>query len=334
MFKHLSNALAGAGIVTAAALAASCQPMDTGNLRGAVDIDGSSTVFPITEAVAEEFAEIAPSVDVQIGISGTGGGFKRFAVGETDISNASRPIKAKEYEAANSNGVEFIELPVAYDGLTIVVNRANYWVDALTVDELKMIFLADKAAKTWKEINPEWPEIKISIYSPGTDSGTFDYFKEVVAGKAGSIRSDMSVSEDDNVLVRGVSGQEGAIGFFGCAYFFENKKKLKAVPIVNPDTGKAVTPTAKTIEEGDYAPFSRPLFIYVNAESAKRPEVRDFVLFYLNEGPELAEDVGYVQLPQAVRKQAETNFTNGRTGTHFLDANGEQLHGPVTELYK
>ncbi len=307
---------------------------DPGRLKGAVKIDGSSTVYPITEAVAESFREIAPRVRVTVGISGTGGGFKRFTVGETDISDASRPIKKKEYDAAMTNGVEFVEIPVAYDGLSIVVNPGNYWVDSLTVDELKKIFLDGSPVKTWKDIRSEWPEVAVKIYAPGTDSGTFDYFKEVVAGKTGSIRSDMSVSEDDNVLVRGVAGDEGAIGFFGCAYYFENRDKLKVVPIVNPGLGKAITPSTKTIASGDYAPFSRPLFIYVSAKSARKPQVKAFVEFYLEHAAELAEEVGYVQLPESVYTTARKNFRAQKTGTHWLDANGEKKHGPVTDIYK
>ncbi|MHC4652777.1 MAG: PstS family phosphate ABC transporter substrate-binding protein, partial [Planctomycetota bacterium] len=307
---------------------------DLGRLRGTIKIDGSSTVYPITEAVAEEFAEVAPRVRVTVGISGTGGGMKRFAVGDTDISDASRPIKKKELDKAIENGVEFVEIPVAYDGLSIVVNQANYWVDRLTVDELKRIFLDGSSVGTWRDVRPGWPGLPIKIYAPGTDSGTFDYFKEVVAGKKGAIRSDMSVSEDDNVLVRGVAGDEGAIGFFGCAYYFENKDKLKVVPIVNPKTDQAVTPAPDTIESGAYAPFSRPLFIYVSTKSLQRPEVKAFVAFYFEHGPKLAEEVGYVKLPRAVYERGRQNVAQGKTGTHFLDAAGDKKHGPLPEIYR
>lgn len=325
-------AAATGGMIAGGAVAE--QSQDLAKLRGAIKIDGSSTVYPITEAVAEEFAKVAPRVRVTVGISGTGGGFKRFTKGETDISDASRPIKAKEYKAAKEAGVDFIEIPVAYDGLSIVVNKENYWVDQLTVDDLKKIFLDGSPVKTWKDVNEQWPAVPLAIYSPGTDSGTFDYFKEVVAGKTGSIRSDMAVSEDDNVLVTGVVGTEGGIGFFGCAYYFENKDKLKVVPIVNPGTGKAVTPSSQTIEGGDYAPFSRPLFIYVSTKSAERKEVKEFVNFYFNEGPELAEEVGYVRLPESVYNKAKANFKNLRTGTFFLDESGEKIKGAVTKVYK
>lgn len=302
------------------------------HLRGVVKIDGSSTVYPITEAVAEEFSDVAPGVKVTVGISGTGGGFKRFTIGETDISDASRPIKAKELAACEKNGVEFIEIPVAYDGLSIVVNKKNYWVDHLSVDELKKIFLEGTSVKRWSDVRADWPDVEIVMYSPGADSGTFDYFKEVVAGKKGSIRPDMSVSEDDNVLVRGVAGEAGAIGFFGAAYYFENADKLKIVPI---DGGKGpVTPTATTIESGEYAPFSRPLFIYVNKKSARRPEVRLFVEFYLESGPELVEEVGYVKLPKEIYSRAKRNFRTMRTGTQFLDEDGEKIKGALPNVYR
>jgi len=307
---------------------------DLSRMKGRVRIDGSSTVYPITEAVAEEFAEVAPRIRVTVGISGTGGGFKRFTTGEIDISDASRPIKKKELDASVKHGIDFIELPIAYDGLSIVVNNNNDWVDSLSVDDLKKIFLYGSPVKTWKDIRSDWPDVPVSIYAPGTDSGTFDYFKEIVAGKTGSIRSDMSVSEDDNVLVRGVSGDAGGIGFFGCAYYFENKDKLKVVPIVNPKTDEAITPNAKTIENGSYAPFSRPLFIYVNKKSADRPEVQAFVEFYLKEGPKLAQEVGYVQLPKVLQKRVAANYASRKTGTQFLDKKGEKVTGPVTEVYK
>jgi phosphate transport system substrate-binding protein len=330
--KSIILALGLASVITAGALAG-----DKGydkKLKGSIKIDGSSTVYPITEAVAEEFAGACPRVRVTVGISGTGGGMKRFTAGETDISDASRPIKGKEFDRAVQNGIEFIEIPVAYDGLSIVVNKKNTWVDELTVDDLKMIFLDGSTARTWKDINSAWPAIPFSIYSPGTDSGTFDYFKEVIAGKKGSIRSDMSVSEDDNVLVRGVAGDKGGIGFFGCAYYFENEDKLRAIPIVNTNLSKAVMPTPETIESGDYAPFSRPLFIYVSKKSAERPEVQAFVRYFFEFGPELAEEVGYVRLLSEISQRAMNRFEKNITGTSYLTATGEQVHGPVTTVYK
>jgi len=312
------------------ASAAATPPANLKELRGAIKIDGSSTVYPLTEAVAEEFRSAAPRVRVTVGLSGTGGGFKRFSAGEIDIADASRPIKRSEVESAGKSKVEYIELPVAFDGLTVVVHPKNTWATSLTVDDLKKIYLASGAAKTWKDVNPAWPDRPLKVYSPGTDSGTFDYFREVVAGKEGKIRSDMSVSEDDNTLVSGVAGDENAIGFFGVAYFEENRRRLRAVPI----DGGPVAPTAETIENGTYAPFSRPLLIYVNRKSAERPEVKAFIEFYLDQAPALAREVGYVRLPASVYATAKRNFAEGKSGTQFSDEKGETLVGSVTDLYK
>ena len=303
-------------------------------LQGRVEIDGSSTVFPISEATASEFYKQFPNVTVNVGVSGTGGGFKRFTKGETDISDASRPIKGKEFAAANESGVSFVELPVAYDGLTIVVHKDNDWVDHLTVDEIKTIFGSETAAKSWSEVRDGWPNEPIQIFAPGTDSGTFDYFMEVVAGKEGSLRADMSTSEDDNVLVTGVSGSPSAIGFFGVAYYEENKDKLKAVPVINPESGEAVSPESKTIESGEYAPFSRPLFIYINAKSLSRPEVKRFVMFYIENAPKMAEKTGYVALPSAIYETGLKNARSRKTGTHYLNAEGEKREGPVTDVFQ
>ena len=302
-------------------------------LAGKIDVDGSSTVYPITEAAAAAFKKIYPNVNVTVGTSGTGGGFKRFTVGETDISDASRPIKAKELKGCQENSVSFIEIPVAYDGLTVVVRKDNDFVNELTIDQLKAIFLSDKAAKTWKEINPEWPAEQIKIHAPGTDSGTFDYFKEVIAGKEGAIRADMSTSENDDVLVNGVAGDQYSIGFFGAAYYFQNTDKLKAVAIVNPATGKAVSPSDETIENGSYAPFSRPLFIYLNSKSVNKAQVEKFVDFYLANADEFARAVKYVALPEAVYAQAYGNYLDENVGTHYLDDKMEKRSGPVTEVY-
>lgn len=303
------------------------------SLAGEVKIDGSSTVYPISEAAADAFRAEIPKVQVTVGQSGTGGGFKVFAKGETDISDASRPIKQAEFDQCKQNGVEFIEVPVAYDGLTIVVNPANTWVTQLSVEQLKKIFGEKGAAKNWSDVNPEWPAEAIKIHAPGTDSGTFDYFKEVVANDDSSLRSDMSVSEDDNVLVTGVKGNENAIGFFGAAYYFENADSLKAVPIVNPDTGQAVLPSPESIESGDYAPFGRPLFIYVNAASLRRPEMKKFASFYVDNAAKFAVQVGYVGLPSSVYGLARTHLTDRLTGTHFIDASGAKRSGALTDLY-
>lgn len=315
-------------VITAVMLVWMTPSAEAQRLRGRVAIDGSSTVYPITEAVAEEFGEAHGRVRVTVGISGTGGGFKRFTIGETDISDASRPIKKKELDNAKKHGVEFIEIPVAYDGLSFVVNPANTWCSDLTVAELKKIFLDGSTVKTWKDVRGDWPAEPIKLFIPGADSGTFDYFKEVVAGKNGSVRADVSASEDDNVLVRGIAGNKGALGFFGCAYYFENRDKLRAVPI------EGVLPTTNTIETGSYAPFSRPLFIYLSVKSAKRPEVIAFVDYYLEHGPKLAVEVGYVRLPSEIYERAKANLLARRTGTQFLNKDGEKVRGPLLTVYK
>ena len=314
------------------------------DLEGKIVVDGSSTVAPITSAADAAFRKIAPKVRVPIGISGTGGGFKRFTKGETDISDASRPIKFKEFESCKANGVSFIEIPVAYDGLTIAVGKSNDFVEQLSVDQLKKIFLADKKdksfvnAKLWSDLNDSWPDTKIKIFSPGTDSGTFDYFKEVVVGKSdSSMRDDMSVSEDDQVLVQGIANTDGAIGFFGASYYFANEDKLKGVKIVNPESGKPIEVSAENIESGVYAPFSRPLFIYVNAKSARRPEVKVFVNYYLDNAAELASSVKYVGLPEEINNAAKAHFKKRKTGTHFWEMNedGEpaKKEGSLSEIY-
>ena len=302
-------------------------------LTGAIEIDGSSTVAPISTEAAVMFGEEYPNVKIPVGVSGTGGGFKRFTKGDTDISNASRPIKDKEFAACKKNGVEFIEIPIAYDGLTIAVNKNNTWVKKMTVEQLEKIFLAGSAAKTWDQVDPSWPKKEIKIFAPGTDSGTFDYFKEVVAGKKGSIRADMSVSEDDNNLVQGIANTETAIGFFGAAYYFENTDKLTAVPIVNPN-GKAVPPSSETIGNGTYAPFSRPLFIYINSKAASRPEVKRFVKHYLDNAADIAETVGYVGLPENIYADAHVHFKKRMTGTHYWTKDGAKRHGALAEIYK
>lgn len=332
MFKTLKKTafVAGAAVALAAGTPAQAE------LAGEIKIDGSSTVYPITQFVAETFNELNEKVNIAVGFSGTGGGMKKFAAGETDISNASRPIKAKEAKALAEAGIDFIEIPVAYDGLSIVVNKNNTWAKSLTVDQLKKMFLASNKGKTktWKDVNPEWPAIEIKMYIPGTDSGTFDYFKEVVVGKTeDAIRDDVSESEDDNVLVTGIVNDRGAIGFFGAAYYFANKDKLRAVPIVNK-AGKAVAPTAETIESGNYNPFSRPLFIYVKKSSLERPEVKAFIDFYLADAGDFSEEVGYVALPGKVYDRAEANVKNKKTGTQYLDAEGNKVEGAVTEVYK
>lgn len=265
-------------------------------LSGEIRIDGSSTVFPITEAIVEEFNKTEPDVKIPVGVSGTGGGFKKFIAKETDISNASRPIKDEEAEDAKNAGVEYTELKVAYDGLSVLVNPENTWVDYLTVEELAKIWMPDSQVMTWQDVRAEWPDEEIKFYAPGTDSGTFDYFTEEINGESGAIRSDFTGSEDDNVLVQGIAGDKNALGFFGYAYYEENQDKLKIVPIDNGNG--AITPTFDTIKSGEYAPLSRPIFIYVNNEALKREEVKAFVTFYLENATNIVAEVGYVSLPE------------------------------------
>ncbi len=306
------------------------------DIEGAISIDGSSTVAPISTAAAESFEKDFQNVRVTVAISGTGGGFGRFALGETDISDASRPIKADELAECQKHGVGFVELPVAYDGLSIVVNKENDFIESLTVDQLKAIFLKEGGATTWQDVNADWPDTEIKIYAPGTDSGTFDYFFGDVVAKNKDIehpRDDMSVSEDDNNLVNGVAGEKGAIGFFGASYYFANQDKIKAVKIVNPETGLAVGPTAETIEDGTYAPFGRPLFLYVNVKSLKRPEVKQFIKYYLQNAGTLAEQVNYVALPAAIYERATEHFENRLSGTHFLNSEMKKQSGTLAELY-
>lgn len=288
------------GLVTLLALVA-CGPSKP-KLEGSIAIDGSSTVYPIMELVAEDFNAEYPDVQITVGFSGTGGGFTKFAAGETDISNASRPIKQAEKDAMVAAGIAYIELKVAFDGLSVVISKDNTWVDYLTFDELKMIYGADATATTWADVRAGWPAEPLVIYSPGHDSGTFDYFTEAVNGKSGVIRSDsdnvqISFSEDDNVLVTGVAGDAGAIGYFGFAYYEENADKLKVVPIKKGDAA-AVTPSYDTINNSTY-PLSRPLFIYVTKEALEREEVLEFVTFTLENAGTLAQEVGYIALPDA-----------------------------------
>jgi len=266
-------------------------------LSGEIIIDGSSTVFPITEAVAEEFRKTNSGVNISIGFSGTGGGFKKFTIGETDISNASRPIKESEATIAKDNKIDYVELMIAYDGLSIMVNKANDFVTSLTMAELKLIWAPESTVKTWRDVRPEWPNEPIKLYAPGTDSGTFDYFTEVVNGKSGAIRTDFTPSEDDNVLVQGIAGDKYSLGFFGYAYYVENTDKLKIVKI---DAGKgAIEPTFETIKDGSYAPLSRPIFMYVTKTALAKEHVMAFVKYFLTDGTSLIKEVGYVPLTEA-----------------------------------
>jgi len=281
-------------------------PVEENKLEGTISIDGSSTVFPITELVAEEFNAVNPDVKLTVGFSGTGGGFTKFAANEIEISGASRPIKTAEAEATTAAGIEYVELMVAYDGLSVVVSTENTWVDYLTIEELNMIWGAEATATKWSDVRAGFPDTEIKLYSPGHDSGTFDYFTEAVNGKGGVIRQDSETvkiffSEDDNALVTGVAGDVGGIGYFGFAYYEENADKLKVVPVQKD--AAAVTPTYDTIMDGSY-PLSRPLFIYANVAELERPEVLAFVEFYLENAGELASEVGYVSLPEELYTEA------------------------------
>jgi phosphate transport system substrate-binding protein len=265
-----------------------------------IKIDGSSTVFPITEAVAEDFQQSKKGkVRVTVGISGTGGGFKKFCRGETDVSNASRPILAREMEECKKQGVQYIELPVAYDALTVVMNPKNTWIKSLTVADLKKMWEPAAQGKVlkWQQVNSAWPDQSLKLFGPGADSGTFDYFTEAVNGRAKASRGDFTASEDDNVLVQGISRDVNGLGYFGYAYYFENKDKLKAVPIVNPRTNQAVEPSLEAVINGTYQPLARPIFIYVNAKSLDRPEIKEFVQYYMKNAEALVREVKYVPLP-------------------------------------
>ncbi|MGQ0801472.1 MAG: PstS family phosphate ABC transporter substrate-binding protein [Pseudomarimonas sp.] len=284
-----------------------------------VQVDGSSTVYPITEAVAEEF-QIATKVRVTVGVSGTGGGFKKFCRGETSISNASRPILTEEIAACAASGVKFIELPVAFDALTVAVNPSNTWLESITIAELKTIWQPESQATVmnWTQVNPAWPDQPLKLFGAGADSGTFDYFTEAVVGKAKSSRGDFTASEDDNVLVTGVANDVNSLGFFGYAYYRENQDKLRALPVRETAESAAVLPSLETVLDGSYRPLSRPVFIYINAEHAKaRPEITDFVHFYLKEAQALITEVGYIPLSDAAYQLAVTRFDAGQTGTVF-----------------
>ena len=266
------------------------------SLTGNVKVDGSSTVYPITEAVAEEFRSVEPGVNVTVGVSGTGGGFKKFMRGEIDINDASRPIKSKEADACAEIGIDFVELSVAYDGLAVLVNPENDWVDYFTVEELEKIWSPDAQGKVmyWNQVREGWPNEELRLFGPGTASGTYDYFAEAICGKKVGTRGDYTASEDDHVLVQGIATDKNALGFFGLAYYEENKDKLRLVGV---DNGNGVViPTMETVSNGTYAPLSRPIFIYVSSEAAKKEEVNTFVNFYLGSAPSLVTEVGYIPL--------------------------------------
>jgi phosphate transport system substrate-binding protein len=285
-----------------------------------VKIDGSSTVFPVTEAVAEDFQKVKKgAVKVTVGISGTGGGFKKFCRGETDISDASRPILKKEMEDCKAAGIEYIELPVAFDALTVVVNPKNSFLKSITVEELKKMWEPGAQGKItkWNQINPAWPDAPLKLFGAGADSGTFDYFTEAIVGKSKSSRGDFTASEDDNVLVQGVARDVNALGFFGYAYYAENRDKLKAVPIAEKAGRPAVEPGEKTVLDGSYQPLSRPIFIYVNTKSLGKPEVKEFVEYYLKHGAKLSKEVKYVPLPDRIYTAGLQRVSKMQKGTVF-----------------
>ncbi|MEZ4816196.1 MAG: PstS family phosphate ABC transporter substrate-binding protein [Bdellovibrionota bacterium] len=269
-----------------------------------VKIDGSSTVYPIIEAVAEEFSKVNPKIRVTAGVSGTGGGFKKFIAGEIDICDASRPVKDSEKAELTKKGIKYHEVKVGYDGLSVIINPANTFVDYLSTEELAKIWAPGSKVKTWADIRSTWPKKEIKLYGPGTDSGTFDFFTEVINGKSQVSRSDFTKSEDDNVLVKGVAGDKFALAYLGHAYVEENKDSLKVVPI-GPSKEKAITPTTETIKNNTYAPLSRPLFIYVADKSLKKPEVKSFIEFMLKNSSKLVSEVGYVPLTD-MEYQTET----------------------------
>ncbi len=282
-----------------------------------IKIDGSSTVYPVTEAVAEEF-QIATKNKVTVGESGTGSGFKKFCRGETDISNASRPIAQKEMDACKEAGIQFIELPIAFDALTVVVNSKNDWVKSLSVEELKKMWEPKSSVKNWKQVNAAYPDKALALYGPGTASGTFDYFTEAINGKSKASRTDYTPSEDDNVLVQGVSGNTGGLAYFGYAYYEENKDKLRAIPISAKAGSPAVMPSPEAVKDGTYQPLARPIFIYVNATSAAfKPEVKAFVNYYLEHAPTLVKEVKYVPLTTEDYAAVKEHFKALKPGTGF-----------------
>ena len=302
-----------------------------------IKIDGSSTVYPITEAVAEEFQKIEKGkTKVTVGISGTGGGFKKFCNGETDISDASRPIKPTEVELCKKNSIEYIELPVAYDGLAVMINPKNNWVDYLTVKELKKMWepAAQGKITKWNQIRANWPDKEMHLFGAGVDSGTFDYFTEAINGKGGASRGDFTASEDDNVLVQGIATDTLALGFFGVAYYEHNKDRLKLVPIddENDANGKGpVLPEYDNVVKGTYQPLARPIFIYVNKKSAEKSEVQRFISFYMKKGAELSKEVGYIALPEKAYDLGLGRFEKRIAGSVF-GGHGAQVGVKIEDL--
>ena len=337
MFRSISPAISVVALTIAATACGGGRESaqgGEGREQAVVQIDGSSTVFPISEAVAEELQKDNPSIRVTVGVSGTGGGFQKFCRGETDISNASRPITATEIEACKKAGIEFVELPVAYDGLAVVVNPKNTWAASMTVEELKRLWAPDAQGKVtrWNQVRPSWPDREIHLFGAGVDSGTYDYFTEAVVGKQRASRGDFTSSEDDNVLVQGIANDELALGFMGLAYVEQNKGRLKLVPIddgKNDNGNGAISPTADTVRDGTYQPLSRPLFIYVSRKAAERPEIQKLIEMYVTRGKDLAAEVGYVALTPQLYDLAKQHFTERKTGTAF--GNGASQVGVTLE---
>jgi phosphate transport system substrate-binding protein len=324
MGRGLSRGLRlAAGAVVLSGAVACAGGEDAANaLSGRIAVDGSSTVFPITEAVAEEFQKDNRAVQVTVGISGTGGGFQKFCRGEIDIADASRPIRSTEIEACGQSGVTFIELPIAYDGLAVVIHPSNDWVDHMTVAELKRLWepAAERTVTRWNHIRPTWPDRPVKLFGAGVDSGTFDYFTEAINGKEKASRGDYTSSEDDNVIVQGIAGDRDALGYFGYAYYEENRDKLKLVAIDDQkdDNGQGpIAPSPESVKGGTYRPLSRPLFIYVRQATASKPEVKAFVERYLKDGATLVREVGYVPLADKERELVVQRFTAGRTGSMY-----------------
>ncbi|MGH2549182.1 MAG: PstS family phosphate ABC transporter substrate-binding protein [Thermomicrobiales bacterium] len=325
---RLGKALAGAALAVTlasplAALAQDAAPApytpsaDVSSLSGEISVDGSSTVGPIMQALAEEFNGVASGVQVPVGISGTGGGFKRFCAGETDISNASRPIKDEEAATCEAAGISYYEFQIAYDGITVAVNPENTWVNCLTVAQLNQLWAPDSTVKNWSDLDPSWPAEPIALYGPGPDSGTFDYFTEVINGETDASRTDYTPSEDDNVLVQGIAGDKNALGYFGLAYYEENADSLKAVEV---DGGNGcVAPSTETVRDGSYAPLSRPLFVYVKADSLAKPEVAEFLRFAIANGGAMATEVGFVASPDAVYVADQTKLEAALSGSGTPD---------------
>lgn len=305
---------------------AGCEDVDPTGLSGAVRADGSSTVFPLSEAVAEEFMRDHPAVRVTVGASGTGGGFAKFIRGETDISAASRSIETDEVEAARTAGVAFIELPVAYDGIAVVVHPTTDWVDCLTVEELRRIWAPGSEVDSWANVRSGFPDVELKLYGPGTDSGTYDYFTAAVMGEEGASRTDFTASEADNVLVQGVAGDEGALGYFGLAYYEENAAQLKLLAV--DSGGGCVKPTPESVQSGRYSPLARTEFLYLNAERVNEPALDTFVRFYLDVASPLATEVGAVPLSEEGYAAVLRRYEARRTGSVFAG----QIGTRVTEV--